>query len=60
MAKAIEPKAKAVIRQAHNTFHDDLETIVKEGGNNQFITFLHKQLISKQILEKFNIGKFFN
>jgi hypothetical protein len=31
--KAIEPKAKAIIKQAHNTFHDDLETLVKEGGN---------------------------
>ena len=31
--KAIEPKAKAMIKQAHNTFHNDLETIVKEGGN---------------------------
>ena len=31
--KAVEPKAKAMIKQAHNTFHDDLETIVKEGGN---------------------------
>jgi hypothetical protein len=31
--RAIEPKAKAMIKQAHNTFHDDLETLVKEGGN---------------------------
>jgi hypothetical protein len=31
--KAIEPKAKAMIKQAHNTFHDDLESLVKEGGN---------------------------
>jgi hypothetical protein len=31
--RAIEPKAKAIIKQAHNTFHDDLETLVKEGGN---------------------------
>jgi hypothetical protein len=22
-----------MIKQAHNTFHDDLETLVKEGGN---------------------------
>ena len=22
-----------MIKQAHNTFHNDLETIVKEGGN---------------------------
>ena len=33
MAKAVEPKAKAVIKQAHNTFHSDLETMVKEGSN---------------------------
>ena len=33
MAKAVEPKAKAVIKQAHNTCHSDLETMVKEGGN---------------------------
>jgi hypothetical protein len=31
--KDIESKAKAMIKQAHNTFHDDLETLVKEGGN---------------------------
>jgi hypothetical protein len=31
--RAIEPKAKTMIKQAHNTFHDDLETLVKEGGN---------------------------
>jgi hypothetical protein len=31
--RAIEPKAKAMIKQIHNTFHDDLETLVKEGGN---------------------------
>ena len=31
--KAVEPKAKAMIKQAHNAFHDDLETIVKEGSN---------------------------
>ena len=29
--KAVEPKAKAMIKQAHNTFHNDLETL-KEGG----------------------------
>ena len=31
--KTVEPKAKAIIRKALNTFHNDLETIVKEGGN---------------------------
>ena len=31
--KAVEPKAKAMIKQAQNTYHNDLETIVKEGGN---------------------------
>ena len=25
--KAVEPKAKAMIKQAHNTFHDNLEKI---------------------------------
>jgi hypothetical protein len=58
--KAIEPKAKAIIKQAHNTFHDDLETLVKEGGINQFITFLHKLSISRKILENYNIGIFFD
>ena len=33
MALAVEPKAKAILRNALNTFHNDLETIVKEGGN---------------------------
>ena len=44
MAKAVEPKAKAMIKQAHNTFHDDLETIVKEGGNKS-INYLLAQAV---------------
>ena len=31
--KAVEPKANAMLKQAHNTFHNDLETLIKEGGN---------------------------
>ena len=31
--KALEPKAKTILRNTLNTFHNDLETIVKEGGN---------------------------
>jgi hypothetical protein len=31
--KAVEPKANVITKQAHNTFHDDLETLIKEGGN---------------------------
>jgi hypothetical protein len=31
--KAVEPKANVITKQAHNTFHNDLETLIKEGGN---------------------------
>ena len=37
--KAVEPKAKAMIKQAHNTFHNDLETL-KEGGNKSLYYLL--------------------
>ena len=29
-----------MIKQAHNTFHDDLENIVKEGGNKSLYYLL--------------------
>jgi hypothetical protein len=31
--KAVEPKANAIAKQAHNTLHNDLQTLIKEGGN---------------------------
>jgi hypothetical protein len=33
LQKAVEPKANAIAKQTYNTFHDDLEMLVKEGGN---------------------------
>ena len=38
--KAVEPKVNAMIKQAHNMFHDDLETIIKEGGNKSIYYLL--------------------
>jgi hypothetical protein len=58
--RAIEPKAKAMIKQAHNTFHNDLETLVKEGGNKSIHYLLAQALISRKILESYNIGIFFD
>jgi hypothetical protein len=31
--KTVEPKAKTLVKQAYNSFHDDLDKLVKEGGN---------------------------
>jgi hypothetical protein len=42
--KAVKLKAKAVIKQAHNTFHDDLDALVKEGGNKS-IHYLLAQVV---------------
>ena len=44
--KAVEPKAKAVLRNALNTFHNDLETIVKElEGGNKSLYYLLAQAV---------------
>ena len=47
--KAVEPKAKTMIKQAHNMFHDDLETIMKEGGNKS----IHYLLAQAVDIEKY-------
>ena len=38
--KAVNPEAKTTLKQAHNTFHDDLDALVKEGGNKSIYYLL--------------------
>ena len=42
--KAIDPKAKIAIKQAHNSIQDDLDKLIKEGGNKS-IQFMLAQAV---------------
>jgi hypothetical protein len=56
--KAVEPKAKTMVKQAHNTFHDDLNKLVKEGGNKTLQYLLAQAVDIEKIQENYNIGIF--